>query len=320
MKRLINLISRLLCLAAVVALAGCNHKELCYHHPHTARVRVVYDWVNAPDADPDGMCVWFYPEDGSTPVRVDFSGTDGGYVELATGRYTAITFNNDTEAVQFGGSGSFDTHYAFTRDGGLLESIAGAAGKTAPQAADERVVITPDRLWGASSAQVDVVDNGGECVITFYPEDLVCHYTCEIRHVTNLGRADRICGSLSSMSGALYLGSQQLHTECVTLPFAAEADADGSTIRGEFFTFGHHEANPQRHKVLIYVWMADGRKLCYGRDVDRFDVTEQIHAAPDRRRVHIIIDGLDLPEPIDDSGGFNVDVDDWTQVNEDLYF
>ncbi len=130
MKRLINHLSRLLCLVAVVALAGCNHKELCYHHPHTVRVRVVYDWVNSPDADPDGMCVWFYPEDGSAPVRVDFSGTDGGYVELATGRYTAITFNNDTEAVQFGGSGAFDTHYAFTRDGGLLESIAGAAGKT----------------------------------------------------------------------------------------------------------------------------------------------------------------------------------------------
>lgn len=319
---------------------GCNHKELCYHHPHTSRIRVAYDWSNAPEADPEGMCVYFYPEDGRAPIRVDFSGTDGGYVDLDNGRYTAITYNNDTEAVQFGGIDKFATHFAYTRTGGLFESVAGMAGYDVPRADDnERVVICPEMLWGARASQIIITDAGmqyvcpsagrvtersfdvgDDYVIIFTPEELVCHYSYEIRNVSNLGSVSRMSASLSGMSSGMLLGDFSLDRECVTLPFDATADDTGTTIYGQFLTFGYSEENVQQHRLLLYVWLEDGRKLCYGRETERFDVTAQIHTAPDRRRVHIIIDGLDLPEPITSGGGFDVNVDDWIQINEDLYF
>lgn len=37
---------------AVVILASCRHKELCYDHPHGMEVNVVFDWSEAPDATP----------------------------------------------------------------------------------------------------------------------------------------------------------------------------------------------------------------------------------------------------------------------------
>ena len=40
-------------------LFSCEHKELCFHHPHVATVRVDFDWKNAPQANPEGMCVFF---------------------------------------------------------------------------------------------------------------------------------------------------------------------------------------------------------------------------------------------------------------------
>ena len=36
-------------------LFSCEHKELCFHHPHVVTVRVDFDWKNAPQANPEGM-------------------------------------------------------------------------------------------------------------------------------------------------------------------------------------------------------------------------------------------------------------------------
>lgn len=76
-------IMRFAVLAAAMSMAvSCVHKELCYHHPHSATVRVEFDWRDAPEASPDGMCVYFYPSGGGGVRRVDFSGRRGGEVEL----------------------------------------------------------------------------------------------------------------------------------------------------------------------------------------------------------------------------------------------
>ena len=51
-------------LTALLVFTSCEHKELCYYHPHAAKVRVEFDWRDAPQADPAGMCVYFYPIEG----------------------------------------------------------------------------------------------------------------------------------------------------------------------------------------------------------------------------------------------------------------
>ena len=38
-------------------LFSCEHKELCFHHPHMVTLRVDFDWKNAPQADPEGMSI-----------------------------------------------------------------------------------------------------------------------------------------------------------------------------------------------------------------------------------------------------------------------
>jgi hypothetical protein len=119
------------------------------------------------------------------------------------------------------------------------------------------------------------------------------------------------------MSGGINLSTQRLFSESITLPLESSFDKI-STIKGSFITFGHHEENPDPHRMLLYVWMDDGQKLLYGSDIDRFDVTDQIHNAPDKRRVHIVIEGLDLPQPIENGHGFNPSVDDWDVVEGDI--
>ena len=317
-------------------LTSCEHKELCYHHPHTVGLRVEFDWRDAPQADPDGMCVYFYPADGGSGRRFDFTGTEGGDVEVGVGKYVVLCYNNDTEAVEFYNTGDFRSHGVYTREGSVLEPIYGNATNYAPRATgseEQRVVICPEMMWGCTAMEVEVTDGGvsytclpmrgGEDagqddpqVVTLYPHELVCTYTYEVRNVTSLKHMVQMCGTISGMAGSLTLATEELDRESVTLPFEAWADGE-STVRGQFYTFGHHEENPDPHLMAFYVVMDDGAKYCY-KDMDNLDVTVQVHDAPDRRHVHIIIDGLDLPQPIENGHGFDPSVDDWEVVESEI--
>ena len=309
----------LLSLAAALLLTGCVHKELCYNHPHTVSVRVEFDWRDAPEAAPEGMCVYFYPLDGGGGTRFDFKGTEGGEVELTVGSYLVLCYNNDTESVQFYNTDDFDTHGAYTREGNVLEPMYGnAANYTAPRAdgsEEERVVICPDMMWGSNDTEVYILDME-ENVVTLYPHELVCTYTYEVRNVRNLDHLEQMSGSISGMSGMMTLSSEELDDECVTIPFASHSDGV-SLVTGEFYTFGHHPDNVEPHRMVFYAVMDDGKKYCF-KGAENLDVTSQIHEAPDQRHVHIIIDGLDLPQPIEGGSGFDPSIDDWEVVEVEI--
>lgn len=336
-----NIFSQLICLCAIgLFTVSCEHKELCYQHPHVKTVRVAFDWRDAPDADPDGMCVYFYPENGGGGQRFDFIGTSGGEVQLRVGRYKVLCYNNDTEAVEFYNTDDFDTHGIYTREGNPLEPIYGNGANYAPRAdgsEDERVVISPDMMWGCAATGVEVTDAGvsyvytpfgdgggaepaatddDENVITLFPHELVCTYTYEVRHVSNLKHMNQMCGTISGMAGMLTFSTEAVGTESVTVPFPSEVDGD-STVIGKFYTFGHNLDNPDPHRMVFYVVMDDGKKYCF-KDSKNLDVTTQVHNAPDFRHVHIIIDGLDLPQSIENDSGFDPSVDDWEVVEEDI--
>lgn len=47
MKRLIATYALLMVLSMIVV--SCEHKELCYSHPHSAKVSVEFEWSQMPD-------------------------------------------------------------------------------------------------------------------------------------------------------------------------------------------------------------------------------------------------------------------------------
>lgn len=44
--------THMLYITTSLLMVGCEHKELCYDHPHTTQLQVVFDWAKAPDASP----------------------------------------------------------------------------------------------------------------------------------------------------------------------------------------------------------------------------------------------------------------------------
>ena len=338
--------------ATLLLAASCEHKELCFQHPHTTQLVVEFDWSYAPDAmrnnEVGGMCLWFYPvdEEGTqtqTPTRYDLTGMKGGTIEVPIGRYQILYYNNDYEVVRFRNVNDFWLKECYTRDGNIFEPVSGNTRGYTPRATgaeDERVVITPDMMWGDHAMNLEIRNDGlsywfvrdgeterttikrDEHRITLMPHEQVCHYSYEIRNVENLDGVTQMSAALTGMSGAVFCAAEQVRKEYVTLPFEANT-GDETTIEGNFLTFGHYgvdddatradgDADDGFHKLVLYTWLKDGSKYYY-----TFDVTDQVDEAPDKRRVHIVIDGLSLPEPIIE-GNIEVGVDDWIEVEEDI--
>ena len=321
-----TLLQAAVALMAIIGLVACDHKDLCYDHPHTKRLQVRFDWSEAADATPEGMCVYFYPADDTGGARrFDISGRMGAEIDLAVGRYRVLCYNNDTEAVLTDGIEGYFTHHAYTREGDLLESIYGSAttgGRNVPraaEAADERVVISPDMMWGCSEGEIEVTDTpeGETQIITLTPHSLVHAYNFKLTNVKNLSHVSRVCASLSGMAGGLNLSTGTVDTECVTIPFAVKADGE-SALTGTFYAFGCDAANIRSHHLSLYVVMDDGKKYVYGTTGQHFNVTNALHSAADGLNVNFTVDGLDLPQPITDAGGMKPSVDDWVEVDEEI--
>lgn len=310
-------------LSAVLSLNSCTHKELCMEHPHMAPLRVQFDWRDAPSADPDGMCVFFYPIEGGVPRRFDFNNITGGKISLSVGRYKVICYNNDTERVYFGNDDDFALHsvYSPTTDLFAPLGLTSKIGSIPRADHEERVVSTPDMLWGCSVQEVEVPevaeDEAEERLITLYPHQLVRNYTLRVLHCDGLKYAGQMCGSLYGMSPGLYFSTKQDFAENVTIPYECYK-LDESTIEAKFLSFGDNPDVCKAHRIVLYIWMSDGKIYCYGLNDDKFDVSDQVHSAPDPFDVYLEIDGLDLPKPISNGSGFSPDVDDWVQIEGDI--
>lgn len=315
-------------LFSTLLLASCEHKDLCYNHPHGSEINLVFDWSDAPDANPASMCVYFYPDGGDEsdePYIYYMIGNVGTKITVPDGTYSVIAYNNDTDGVSCGDYRRFAAHYLFTFEcsilgnNGTLESDNLEVPR--PDASkNERVVMTPNRMWGCAVAGVKVKSVAGTVqTITLYPHELTCNYTFEVRNVTNLQSVAQMNAAISGMASELTVADETLGSEAVTM--ALNVTWEGSTITGQFYTFGYNEDINAPKQLMLYVWSNDGSKHTYGTSGDEhFNVTEQILSAPDKRNVHFVVDGLELHEAQEStSGGYSTSVDDWAEESSTIY-
>lgn len=308
----------------LLLLSACNHKELDDTPKPNFRVKVDFDWHKTStkgEAEAEMMQVFFYNRSTGDLVYDIFPAKEGGYMNLEPGEWQ-VTTNSYNEGTNIIGDhiGSFSDHHLTTRAGNILE---GALGNTLDPTLDgeQPVYVTPDMVWGEARelVMIDPLPGQREFVVTLEPEELVCHYSFEIRNVENLSHITNMCGALSGMSGGMTFSSYDVDAESVTLPLSAEADGS-KTIRGEFYTFGFHPQNQDPKMMSLYVWLDDGRKLVFGTTEDakeKWNVSDQIINAENPKRVHYIIDGLSIPESMD-GGLFNPSADDWTSEDHEI--
>lgn len=307
---------------ALMALStsSCLHKDLDFEVNDRSEVYVAFDWRNAPQADPASMSAYFYPASGGEALLYTFADAAGGQISIPYGYYSGIAINGDiSDWAGMRNTDNPEQFEVFTRDASSLEAY-GILSRSVPRAAgteDERMAKTPGMIWSDRRDNIeisdnDVADRGGTRIITFYPEEAVCHYTVDIldiEHSEYLHGAE-VDATLSGMAEGYLQGKHTSTDVAVTMPFVLRTTDGGKALTARFLTFGECSTTSRRHILTVYVYLTDGTKWYH-----TFDVTDQVATAPDPRNVHIIVRGLDLPQPIAGGSGFRPDVNEWNDIN-----
>lgn len=287
---------------------SCEHKELCSDHPHVVEVRVVFDWREAPDANPASMSLYLFPVGGGEVLRYDFTDRSGGIVRVPGGVYGVLCLNSDTENIRYRSTGRRETFRVTTREAtfssGFAFPIAGME--------DEPVMLPPDMIWGDYMVRAELYRRSA-LTITLKPKVLACRYTVEIRNAENLKYVSGISGVLSGLADGLFAGKAETTDERVTIPFDGLISGDKTVVTGELLTFGQCHSKRNTHHLTVCAVLSDGSEWKH-----TYDVTDQVHTAPDPRNVHILLYGLPVPKPIANGGGFRPDVSEWETEEENI--
>lgn len=128
----------LACMAFLILLieflTSCEHKDLCYEHPHRQNVEVMFDWSEAPDANPATMSLYLYPENGGAPIRYEFTNKNGGTISADAGVYRAICVNSDKETHRINNKEQFNTFEVTSAETRALQGLLAAMAKAEPRA------------------------------------------------------------------------------------------------------------------------------------------------------------------------------------------
>lgn len=313
-------------LTAVMAgggLASCCHKDLEYPAPDTGHLHIIFDWRNAPEANPASMALYMYDTDGLNPMRFIFQNNTGGEIRVPSGAYHAICLNADlTDWAVIGEVDNIDSYTISTPDAPTL-AVTGFSTHNLPSsradgseedAAEERMAVTPGMLWGYRLNDIATPQDAYDRTYIMYPEEKVCHYIVDIYDCGDVAEypGSGIDATLSGMAEGYRVGKDAPHENRVTHPIVLTPDVSDGSMHSEFLTFGTDPAS-RRHILSLYMVRQDGVKWnC------NVDVSEQVNNAPDPKHVHIKVYGIDLPTPAPKGTSIGADVDDWVSKYIDL--
>lgn len=298
-------------------LASCEHKELCYDHSHITPLEVEFNWQEAPDANPSTMSLYLYPEDGSEPLRYEFTSREGGTIKVPIGTYDVICLNSDKETHRIYNKEKRETFEVTTGNVPALRGQLTTLSASAPLARGseaERQVLEPEALWTAHAERLTINPEGGINKIVLMPKPRVTFCSVEVLNVQNLNHAVALSASVTGMAGGWLAGIDRLTDERVTIPFEVNANSDKTMLTAMLSFFGHCPSHEGNHKVMIYAKMTDGSTYYMEEDV-----TDQIHdKKQDPEHIKIVLDKLPLPKPIEGGGGLQPSVKDWEEIKIDL--
>lgn len=323
--------------------AACEHKELCYHHPHTAKVRMDVDWSEFTKETPTGMSVMIYPfdvEEAPNKVVSQQSNTISHvYVDLHAGNYNSIVYNQSPSeygTILFRGMEQYETAEVYSnktvsrwyRSRSDEEKVA-----TNPEwfATDieENVQVTSDMvsitgehlLINQSRTQSDFV------VASFIPQNII--YTIFVKiHLKGIHNLRSARASLNGLAEGYLFAAQKPTNNIVTQLIenwsltVDETDPTQGYITAEMTCFGlpsSHRQTADENEMELFLLLVDNKTTvkCPFKVGDKFTQSEE-----DKKELYLRLE-LYWDEPLPDvkpeggsSSGFDAVVEEWGEEED----
>lgn len=288
-------------------LCSCQHKELCFDHTHMVDLEVRFDWTDFPDAAPKTMVLQVFRPDGSRYTTVEFVSREGGVLRIGAGEYRFL-FHNGTISSLIEQGDTYGEYELTAKSQSILSPMGKSDSQTVPrpeESEDEPVLDVLEDVWGGSLEEVRVLRGVEGQSVTLKPLEATSEYTVEVRDVKNMRDDLDISAALTGMSRGWRISDNTLSDKTATIPFGMSRK-DETTLEARFITFGDFPGHTGPHKLSIYT---------SEKNYAHFDVTDQIHGAPDRRHVELVVAGLEFTEK---GEGMSPDVSGWEDEEIDI--
>ena len=334
-------------LIAVVLFASCEHKELCYKHPHTAKVRIDVDWSKFDKYEtPTGMTLMLYPQySGENIVTHLTNNISHAMVNLAADSYQVLVFNQSSSefgSILFRGLEKQETAEVVTNE--VKSRWYTVRSKL------EKVVANPEWLGVANynnaevtQAMIDaeaknVLSNGLKIdeplIASLKPQNIV--YTVKIKvHIKSIYNLRSVRASLNGMAEGYRLISMQPLENKVTHLIEEwtlkpdETDPSAGIIETTFSCFGFpegYQTTAEENLFALSLLLVDNKTIMnYSFHVgDKFTKNGNIDNLEGKNEfqleLHLDIDSsITLPDVKPEggtSGGFDAEVEDWGDEEE----
>lgn len=326
---------RILLMLLVVLSVSCTRRDFA---EKTTKVHIVLDVktnvVNAGEVpEPENMRVDLYDPVTGRVKFTDYVGPEGGYIYPSPGTYDLVIYNIGTESVQVKNESDINLVEAYTSEvsaylkGQLAKFFASIAKakedrqksmsqQSSKSPADEKIKYEPDHLFvGREEDVVIPVCYEGESIeveIKVDAHSVVETWKVSVTNVVGLQWVQNIVAVMSGQVESHFIGTGVDSGESVSIFFEKRKDMENNALIGTFNTFGKHPTEKGVLSLDINVTDIIGNDHHF-----HFDVDSRFMDNPDN---HIVIDeGIEIEEPKVEGGGFAPTVDDWEDVNTDIY-
>ncbi|MBO7269596.1 MAG: DUF5119 domain-containing protein [Bacteroidales bacterium] len=331
-------------IAAIAVLCGCEHKELCYRHPHTAPVVIDVDWEKFIDKEmPTGMTVMIYPvagyaaAEGIQPKKVLSNNIYRAKADLEEGIFNSIVFNQSES--------EFGTLLFRNMDNYNTAEVAinPAPTKWYTKTEEECVGYEPewfgtDTFEGIEMTRQMILDVGTQTTFgrTVTEYELIYHSAENIVHTVNITVHLKNVYNLKSARAALQglaegylLGKGTQNNKKITHlieQWNLTTDVQDPTIgyiTAKLLCFGlpgNHTAQPADNKFTLSLLLVDNKTQL---DIP-FEVGHLFEKTGEDNLEFSIT--ISLADPLPDvkpeggsEGGFSATVDDWgEEIRHDI--
>ena len=301
---------------SMLYLYACEYKELEEDNIGVLSLTLVYDKV---DSVPATFRVVFYPEDATTQAKImqGYSlydmGNDKKDFYLPAGQYHMVAWNIDTEHVFFSGYGNRNTLVAATSEIQTAEEDFIHVVDSIYEG--QRICQYPDYMLHAAT-DVTILE-GTQQSVSLGLDSMVVTIKYKMTGIKGLEACQQIMGAINNVEGKRYIDDEYRTEDKVTVLFNSQWDADNHTVYGEFYVFGLSPMDEKKHVMTFFFYTEKGGVFI------PIDVTEQVNInEEDGKVIHIDFPdmGIDIRDYLSKKSIFDVEVNEWQDVNIDVGF
>lgn len=346
-KEMKNIFARLvLAFSVLTAAISCEHKELCYYHPHTAPVRVNVDWSLFPMDTPTGMTAFAFPfmyEDDRVFKFVTHK-IDNITLDLEAGFFNTLVFNQDESeygTIEFFNLEDYQkaearivptksTNWYTTKlpdtkvysepewlAVGFVENI---------EVTEEMVKIAEEEFLANRKQQITRASKTINDLATVYPISVTKQIEFNIL-CSGFYNLRSVRASIDGLAEGCVLYTRETTSGMVTHTIDAwdatelPHDVSKGYIFSKLCTFGipaGHKGNPEENILSLHLLLVDNKTIV-DYDFPIGDILAQFNELDglDGEIQKVVVD-LVIPERLPDvmpeggsSGGFDINIDDW---------